>query len=65
MRTLTIAGVAALLMTLVTYDKAFAFYNFRICPVPEIDASSGVGVIALLVSLLAVLYSRRTKLHRG
>ena len=59
MRTFAIAGVAGLLMSLVTLDEAFAFY----C-VPEIDPHGGIGAIALLVSLGAVLCSRRTKLSR-
>ena len=60
MRTFTIAVVAALLMSLVTFDEAFAYW----C-VPEIDAHEGLSAIALLVCLGVVLYSRGTKLTRG
>lgn len=48
-------GAAALVMSLVTMDRAFAGY-FNI--VPEFDGSSSIAVIALLASVAAIFVAR-------
>ena len=56
-------GAAALLMSLMTIDRAFAGY-LNITPppsVPEFDGSSSVAVIALLTSVAAILVRARSK----
>ena len=50
-------GAAALLMSLMTIDQAFAGF-FNIVPVPEFDGPGGIAAIALLVSVVAILFSR-------
>jgi hypothetical protein len=57
-------GAAALLMSLMTVDRAFAgFFNIvpTPTPIPEFDASSGIAVIALLASLGAILVTKARK----
>ena len=48
-------GAAALLMSLMTMDQAFAGY-FNI--VPEFDGSSSIAVIALLASVAAIVVAK-------
>ena len=48
-------GAAALLMSLMTIDRAFAGY-FNV--IPEFDGSSSVAVIALLTSVGALIWAR-------
>ena len=65
MRTFTIAGVTAFLMSLATFNVAFAYGAPApiSSPVPELNPHIGIGVIALLISLVAILYRRRTTLR--
>jgi len=63
-------GAAALLMTLATIDQAFAGF-FKIVPtptptptpspVPEFDGSGAIAAIALLASIVAIIFSRSRK----
>jgi hypothetical protein len=48
-------GAAALLMSLITVDGAFAGY-FNV--IPEFDGSSSIAVIALLASVAAIVVAR-------
>lgn len=48
-------GATALLMSLVMIDHAFAGF-FRVVRVPEFDGPSGIAAIALLVSVVAILF---------
>ena len=48
-------GAAALLMSLMMMDQAFAGY-FNI--VPEFDGSSSIAVIALLASVAAIVVAK-------
>ncbi len=50
-------GAAALLMSLMTANQAFAGF-FNVTPVPEFDGSSGIAVVALLAGLAAVVFNR-------
>ena len=46
---------AALVMSLATFDEAFARYCFS---VPEIGGNSGISAIAFLASFVAIIYSK-------
>ena len=48
-------GAVALLMSVMTIDRAFAGY-FNI--VPEFDGSSSIAVIALLASVAAIVVAK-------
>jgi hypothetical protein len=48
-------GAAALLISVMTIDRAFAGY-FNV--VPEFDGSSSIAVIALLASVGALIWAR-------
>ena len=50
----------ALILSLALVDHAMAgWFNIVPKPVPEFDGSTGVAAIALLVSVLAVVFNRR------
>jgi hypothetical protein len=57
MGTKTKVGATALLMSLTMIGQAFAGF-FEVTPVPEFDGPSGLAVIALLVGVGAILFSR-------
>ncbi len=51
-------GAAALLMSVISIEQAFAGF-FRVTrAVPEIDGSSGIAAIALLASIGAIFFGR-------
>jgi hypothetical protein len=51
-----VAGTALLISAAMIGEASAGF--FRVVPVPEMDASSGVGAIALLASLAAIWFSK-------
>ena len=51
-------GAAALLMSLMTIDQAFAGYVAIVPPVPEFDGPGAIAAIALLGSIVAVAFHR-------
>ena len=55
----TKVGAAALLMSLMTIDQAFAgFFPTPPASVPEFDGPSGLAAMMLLVGVGAILFSR-------
>jgi hypothetical protein len=54
-------GAAALLMSLMTVDQAFAgFFNIvpPPTPIPEFDGPGAIAAIALLTSVVAIAFHR-------
>lgn len=51
-------GATALLMSLAMIDQTFAGFLPPVEPVPEFDGASGIAVLALLVSVGAILFNR-------
>jgi hypothetical protein len=51
-------GAAALLMSLMTIDQAFAGFFFVPPPIPEFDGPGAIAAIALLTSVVAIAFHR-------
>jgi hypothetical protein len=49
---------SALLLSVLWADSAFAFSFWDCIPVPEIDATSGLATLALVMSIGAVIHRK-------